>query len=107
MRLSLSIKHIRTNLQTDEAVAKYKAYKNKLNHLLRISERKYYYDNFESVKGNLRSTWKLIKQVLNKGKRIDSPSEFTIGNKMSKNGSEIMDAFNNCFANIGSNLAKN
>ena len=31
MRLWLSIKHIRTNLKTDEAVAKYKAYKNKLN----------------------------------------------------------------------------
>ena len=32
-------------------MAKYKAYKNKLNHLLRISERKYYYDKFELVKG--------------------------------------------------------
>ena len=42
-------------LKTDEAVAKYKAYKNKLNHLLRISERKYYYDKFESVKEALEN----------------------------------------------------
>ena len=31
---------ISLTLKTDEAVAKYKAYKNNLNHLLRISERK-------------------------------------------------------------------
>ena len=30
MRLWLSLKHIRTNLKTAEAVAKYKAYKNNL-----------------------------------------------------------------------------
>ena len=76
-------------------MANYKAYKNKLNHLLRISERKYYYDKFESVKGNLGSSWKLIKKVLNKGKHIDAPSEFKIGNKMSQDGIEIVDAFNN------------
>ena len=35
---------ISLTLKTDETVAKYKAYKNKLNHLLRISERKYYYE---------------------------------------------------------------
>ena len=53
-------KAYKKTLKTAEAVTKYKADKNKLNHLLRISERKYYYDKFESVKGNLRSTWKLI-----------------------------------------------
>ena len=47
---------ISLTLKTAEAVAKYKAYKNKLNHLLRISERKYYYDKFESIKENLGST---------------------------------------------------
>ena len=65
-------------------MAKYKAYKNKLNHLLRISERKYYYDKFKSVKENLGSTWKLIKKVLNKDKHIDAPSEFKIGKKCRK-----------------------
>ena len=61
-KISLTLK------KTNEAVAKYKAYyKNKLNHLLRISERKYYYDKFESVKGNLGSTWKLIKKSFKQG----------------------------------------
>ena len=44
--------------------------------------------------------------MINKGKHIDAPPEFKIGNKMSKDGSEIVNAFNNLFANIGSNLAK-
>ena len=88
---------ISLTLKTNEAVASIKHTRKKLNHLLRISERKNYYDKFESVKGNLESSWKLIKNVLNKGKHIDTPSEFKIGNKMSKDGSDIVDAFNNFF----------
>lgn len=38
---------------------KYKKYKNKLNSLLKISKRIHYDFKFESVKGNLRATWKL------------------------------------------------
>ena len=53
---NIKLYKISLTLKTDEAVAKYRVYKNILNHLLRISERKYYYDKFESVKGNLRST---------------------------------------------------
>ena len=84
-------------------MAKYKGYQKRLNHLLIISERKYYYDKFESIKGNLGNTWKLIKKVLNTGTYIIPPSEFKIGNKMSKESREIGNGFN-FFANIGSNL---
>ena len=41
---------------------KYKKYKSKLNILLRISKRN---SKFESAKGNLRFTWKLINEVIN------------------------------------------
>ena len=46
------------------------------------------------------------KKVLNKGKHTDAPSKLKIGNKMSKDGSEIVDAFSNFLDNIDSNLAK-
>ena len=42
---------------------KYKAYKNKLNHLIRIAKRKYYDTKFESAKNDLRTTWKLLNEV--------------------------------------------
>ena len=44
---------------------KYKTYKNKLNHLIRIAKRKYYDTKFESAKNDLRTTWKLLNEVIN------------------------------------------
>ena len=43
---------------------KYKTYKNKLNHLIRIAKRKYYDTKFESAKNDLRTTWKLLNEVI-------------------------------------------
>ena len=39
-------------------------YKNKLNHLIRIAKRKYYDTKFESAKNDLRTTWKLLNEVI-------------------------------------------
>ncbi|CAH3160139.1 unnamed protein product, partial [Porites lobata] len=70
-------------------------YKNKLNHLIRIAKRKYYDTKFESAKNDLRTTWKLINEVINKrkSKSITSPVENA-------------DKFCKYFTNIGPNLAR-
>ena len=49
--------------------SQYKIYRNKLNHLIRISKRNYYDERFDSEKNNLRETWKLINEVINKKER--------------------------------------
>ena len=55
----------------------YKTYKNKLNHLIRLAKRKYYDTKFESAKHDLRTTWKLLNEVINKRKsRSPFPSSF-------------------------------
>ena len=45
---------------------KYKTYKNKLDHLIRIAKRKYHDTKFVSATNGLRTTWKLLNEVINK-----------------------------------------
>ena len=55
----------------------YKSHKNKLNHLIRLAKRKYYDTKFESAKNDLRTTWKLLNEVINKRRsRAPFPSSF-------------------------------
>ena len=51
---------------------KYKAYKNKLTHLIRITKRKYYDIKFENARNDLKTTWKLLNEVINKRKSKSS-----------------------------------
>ena len=66
-------KFIRSPSLSNEQI--YKTYKNKLNHLIRLAKRKYYDTRFESAKHDLRTTWKLLNEVVNKRKsRAPFPS---------------------------------
>lgn len=62
--------------------SQYKIYSNKLNTLIRIAKRNYYDERFGLVKNNLKETWKLINEVINKSKGKPSlPNIFNHGNK--------------------------
>jgi len=54
----------------------YKQYRNKLNHLLKISKRNYYDCKIESAKNNLKAVWKLLNTIIN-GRKIKSPNPST------------------------------
>ena len=68
----ISIKHknklFKKYLQTknEDTLREYKAYKNKLTSLLRISEKQYYAAKFGVYKNNLKQTWKTIKLLINR-----------------------------------------
>ena len=49
----------------------YKSYKNKLTHSLRVAKRLYYEKQIEKLKSNVKATWKVLNEILNrnKGKR--------------------------------------
>ena len=84
---------------------RYTKYKNKLNHLLKISKRNYYDYKINEAKGNLKATWKILNEIINKRKsRTKFPSSFIYDDKKIKDPVEIADKFCNFFTNIGSNL---
>ena len=82
-------------------------YKNKLNHLIRIAKRKYYDTKFESAKNDLRTTWKLLNEVIIKRKsKSPLPSSFASEGKTITDPVEIAHKFCKFFTNIGSYLAR-
>ena len=87
---------------------KYKFYKNKLTNILRHAETQYYSHKLTTVKGDIRNTWKVLKNVINKNVTKVSPhSTFNhAGSKITSN-SHIANLFNEYFVNVVPSLAKN
>ena len=86
--------------------SKFKLYRNKLNHLLRISKRMCYNDFFNNNINNMKNTWKGIRQLINLNpKSFHAPTKIIKDNIELVDGKSIADDFNDFFANIGSKLA--
>ena len=84
----------------------YKSYKNKLTHSLRIAKRLYYEKQIEKLNSNVKATWKVLNEILNRneGKRA-LPSVFRADSHEIANPKEIANLFCKYFTNIGPNLA--
>ena len=76
---------------------KFATYRNKLNHLLRLSKKHYIEKKIKESENNMKETWKIINSLLNKSK--DNNTKDTDYNI-------IANKFCRYFSNIGSNLAK-
>ncbi|PFX11479.1 hypothetical protein AWC38_SpisGene24772, partial [Stylophora pistillata] len=86
---------------------KYKAYKNKLTRLIRIAKKKYYDSKFENGRNDLKTTWKLLNEIINKRKSMSSlPTSFKSEGRTLTDLMEIADRFCRYFTNIGPNLAR-
>ena len=59
-----------------EHEVKYKAYKNRLTTLIRPAKKNYYYDKRYKSKSDLKQTWKILNEVLNR--RIASEFAFIL-----------------------------
>lgn len=84
----------------------YKKYKRNLQKLLRQAERNHYSELLNNNIGNIRKSWEVINEVINKKKKST-----VITNKLLVNGRELKDperianAFNDYFVNIGVKLS--
>ena len=84
----------------------YKKYRNKLHHELRTAERNHYKELLSKHKSNLRKTWSVIKQVINKNKYRPGCKKFVHNGKIIDDGQVIANKFNDFYVNIGSSLAR-
>ena len=98
----LYLKSIRSPCYESE----YKAYKSKLTCLLHYSEREYHQNLLMKHKINLRKSWQIIKQVINKTKTNTPAKHFIVNNKQTSDVHSISNAFNTFFTNIGPSLAR-
>ena len=90
---------------TTETKRDYCAYKNIFTTLKRKAEKNYLATKFEQANGNLKETWKIIKDVINK-KQTDSliTDSFKFENKIITSPEDISNKFNDFFVTIGPNL---
>ena len=85
----------------------YKRYKNKLTSILRKAERKYYSDKLLQLKGDMKGTWHILKDLINKKSKFSNPNlEFKHNNSVIKTPQAVVNSFNDYFATIGPNLEK-
>ena len=90
----------------EQKVAFYKTYRNRLNHILRSAERKYYQDLLIWHKSNMKKSWNVIKMVINKRKYRQCCTKFVSNGKTVVDGKLIANRFKDFFVNVGSSLAK-
>jgi len=86
---------------------RYKTYRNKLNALLQKAENMYYREKFDTFKTNIKHTWKLIRNILNRNSNEVLSDSFKINNSDVSDKSIIVEKFNEYFTNIGPSLANN
>ena len=84
----------------------YKKYRNRLNKIISNAERAHYQQLLSDNKSNLKKSWQILKEVINKKKSTSLCSKFTVNNNVTTDKVKIADGFNNFFINIGPTLAK-
>ena len=78
-----------------------------MNHSLRLAKRIYYDKQFDYFKSNIKRSWKLINEVINKNKGSRKlPAIFNLNDTDISDPVEIANHFCDYFNNIGYNLAK-
>ena len=101
----LYVKLIKLNTTANEVT--YKRYRNKLNHILKYAERKHFQDILEQNKHNLKKTWQIFKNIVNKNKTCQVNPKFKLNDgSCITDKATISSKFNDFFVNIGPNLAK-
>ena len=88
-----------------EHESNYKIYRNKLNSILKDAEKSHYEKLLNEHKNNLKKSWNVIKEVINRKKASTSCSRFLINNVITTDKQIIADGFNSFFTNVGPSLA--
>ena len=85
---------------------KYNKYRNKYNNIIKMARKQYYHNKLTSISSSLRDTWSVIKSVISKKQSSQKPMVMKDSDGQYSNLEQIVQKFNNYFANVGSCLAK-
>ena len=97
-------KFIKNPNERNESI--YKTYRNKFKKVKKAAK-KHYNKEFNERKGNLRYSWKLIKEVINKNKvKMELSDYFKENETIISDPVKISNKFNEYFINVGPKLAE-
>lgn len=98
---------IKINKPTAANIAKYKEYVKIFNRTKRAAQSRYYTEQLELYKQDIKSTWKILSEVIKKKKTNRAfPAFFLINNSKVTNKAEVAAHFNDFFVNIGKTLSE-
>ena len=87
--------------------SKYKTYKNKLPHSIRIAKRIYFDKRLTDNKSNMKETWKILNSIINKKtSKARLNTTFNLNGRETSDPLEIADKFCDYFGNLGPSLAR-
>lgn len=105
---------IRDRLKQEHALSKdpslwekYKSIRNEINSMIKKSKIDFYSNQFNTNTKDPSKTWKIINELLSRKTSYSEIKELLFNNKLVTNSSEISEAFNEHFTNVGPNLAAN
>ena len=103
LKNKLYLKSLRT--PSNRNITNYKIFKNTLSRLMRRREKEYYHDKLAACANDIKKSWKIMKEIIHKGKRRKTCSKFNINDVVIDDNQVIASKFNDYFVNIGSSLA--
>ena len=93
--------------KTDVSTFRYRSYRNSLQNIMRNSKRCYLHGKCVEYRNNGKKLWQLINKVIGKEtNKLNSIESLRINNLISYDGKAITNTFNDFFASVGPNLAK-
>ena len=96
---------IKIKKPTENNIKKYKYFCKMFTKLKRLTKSKYYTDIFYMNISNVKRTWQILREVLNRQPNHNKQNElFVIGNSETNNKQDIANGFNTFFANIGKTI---
>ena len=101
---ALYLKYIKK--KTIENKNMYLEKKKLLNCLMKKVEREYYDKLFKDNVSNLKKSWSIIKEIINKKKGSNTTSEFRINGSIIDDKKMICEEFNKFYINVGPTLAE-
>ena len=92
--------------RTENSRVKYTTYKNTLIKILRAEKRKYYMNQLNLFKYDMRNTWRIINNAMNNLKQQHSITKINYNNVEIDDDKLIPNVFNMHFSQIGQKLAQ-
>ena len=85
----------------------YQQMRNRVGYRLRKSKQEYFTKKIEDSRGNLKSTWKILRQVTGKGNSATAIDRIKYENNEISDEQQISDICNHHFVSIGDKLSRN
>ena len=83
---------------------RYKTYRDKINHLIRKSKKKYYNDFFQKTAQDIKKTWKQFNSIIYKDKIKDVITFIKTVKGFESDPHRIANYFDGYFTNVAKNL---